>query len=412
MTWDTHHSSGCNTNTKSSWAHHERETTRQTGARRKTESDSEERMEQHVTDLLVWDFHTWPKTDWILLKQRNIWPREWVSLVNSTLSRWNVQRDIWWESPKQRWDIEDRNMLAKITVFVDSDFTGDPSLEGRARRDGPARSVATLWNLDRRLRAWQHWALEKRSFTQWCKDVKLDYPWDLCTKIWEFQWRSKCKVTVRRRFLWRIDWEQDSERNTLTRGTFWIQGRVQDGDLSIKNVLTVKNCTDVGMKPVSASVLQTILQVCRIGILLTMDPTEPMMDLVTVLETDSCQRWSWTSRREWKPVNGGRVWALLHDEEIMEAMASSKARARCKALARCSAKFCEHWLTPHLARTFRAHGCVMVTAGESRYRRYQDQPMCARTELFRQESVGRRVFFDFVDPSLNPVSLLNVSLPL
>ena len=36
---------------------------------------------------------------------------------------------------------------------------------------------------------------------------------------------------------------------------FWIQGRVQDGDLSIKNVLAVKNCTDVGMKPVSASVL-------------------------------------------------------------------------------------------------------------------------------------------------------------
>ena len=54
----------------------------------------------------------------------------------------------------------------------------------------------------------------------------------------------------------------------------------------------------------------------------------------------------------------------------------------------------------------------MVTAGESIYRRYQDQPMCARTELFRQESVGRRVFFDFVDPSLNPVSLLNVSSAL
>ena len=34
----------------------------------------------------------------------------------------------------------------------------------------------------------------------------------------------------------------------------------------------------------------TTLQVCRIGILLTMDPTESMMDLVTGLETDSCQR--------------------------------------------------------------------------------------------------------------------------
>ena len=37
---------------------------------------------------------------------------------------------------------------------------------------------------------------------------------------------------------------------------FWIQERVQDGDLSIKKVLTAKNCADVGTKPVSASVLQ------------------------------------------------------------------------------------------------------------------------------------------------------------
>ena len=35
---------------------------------------------------------------------------------------------------------------------------------------------------------------------------------------------------------------------------FWIQERVQDGDLSIKKVLTAKNCADVGTKPVSASI--------------------------------------------------------------------------------------------------------------------------------------------------------------
>ena len=45
---------------------------------------------------------------------------------------------------------------------------------------------------------------------------------------------------------------------------FWIQERVQDGDLSINKVLTAKNCADVGT---------TTLQVCRIGVLLTMDPT-------------------------------------------------------------------------------------------------------------------------------------------
>ena len=37
---------------------------------------------------------------------------------------------------------------------------------------------------------------------------------------------------------------------------FWIQERVQDGDLIIKKVLTAKNCADVGTKPVFASVLQ------------------------------------------------------------------------------------------------------------------------------------------------------------
>ena len=37
---------------------------------------------------------------------------------------------------------------------------------------------------------------------------------------------------------------------------FWIQERVQDGELSIKKVLTAKNCADVGTKSVSALVLQ------------------------------------------------------------------------------------------------------------------------------------------------------------
>ena len=51
---------------------------------------------------------------------------------------------------------------------------------------------------------------------------------------------------------------------------FWIQERVQEGDFSIKKVLTAKNCADVGTKPVSTSVLQ---QHCKIAILLTVDPT-------------------------------------------------------------------------------------------------------------------------------------------
>ena len=48
---------------------------------------------------------------------------------------------------------------------------------------------------------------------------------------------------------------------------FVVQERVQDGYLSIKKVPTATNGADVGTKPVSA------LQMCKIGILLTMDPT-------------------------------------------------------------------------------------------------------------------------------------------
>ena len=55
--------------------------------------------------------------------------------------------------------------------------------------------------------------------------------------------------------------------------SFWIQERVQDGDLSIKKVPTAKNCEDVGTKPGVCFSTATTLQVCRIGFLLDMDPT-------------------------------------------------------------------------------------------------------------------------------------------
>ena len=54
---------------------------------------------------------------------------------------------------------------------------------------------------------------------------------------------------------------------------FWVQERVQDGDPSLKKVPTAKNCEDVGTKPVAAFSTTTTWQVCRIGVLLTMDPT-------------------------------------------------------------------------------------------------------------------------------------------
>ena len=46
---------------------------------------------------------------------------------------------------------------------------------------------------------------------------------------------------------------------------FWVQERVQDGNLSIKKVLTAKSCADVGTKPVSASAPQ---QHCKFAALI------------------------------------------------------------------------------------------------------------------------------------------------
>ena len=73
---------------------------------------------------------------------------------------------------------------------------------------------------------------------------------------------------------------------------FWIQERAQDGDLSVKKVLTVKNCADVGTQPVSASILQ---QRCKFAgwyssdhgshTPLQDDGDGPMMYLVTGLQT-------------------------------------------------------------------------------------------------------------------------------
>ena len=49
--------------------------------------------------------------------------------------------------------------------------------------------------------------------------------------------------------------------------------RVRDGDLTIKSVPTTKNSADVGKISVSAIITTKTLQVCRIGLLLSMDPT-------------------------------------------------------------------------------------------------------------------------------------------
>ena len=157
-----------------------------------------------------------------------------------------------------------------------------------------------------------------RASTLWWEGVKLDYPCDPCTWIWEFWWKLTSEVTDLRLILWRIGWEQDPERNTLIHDIFQVQERGQDGDLSIKKVLTAKNCADVGTKPVFASVL---LQHCKIA---GDWPWIPKLHYKIMghlwnrvgarrtkqKDTDHCRNWLWTLRRmqNWvKPWKRGRV---------------------------------------------------------------------------------------------------------
>ena len=61
------------------------------------------------------------------------------------------------------------------------------------------------------------------------------------------------------------DWLGAGQRTKhIDKGYFWIQERVQDGDLSLKNVPSSKNCADVGTKPISASVLQQHCKFARL----------------------------------------------------------------------------------------------------------------------------------------------------
>ena len=82
------------------------------------------------------DFHIWPKTDWTLQNPRSIWPSE-VSEPREFefISTETCIAISGWETPNLHCDFRDKNTWTKITVFVDSDFAGDPISRKRARRD-------------------------------------------------------------------------------------------------------------------------------------------------------------------------------------------------------------------------------------------------------------------------------------
>ena len=124
---------------------------------------------------------------------------------------------------------------------------------------------------------------------------------------------------------------------------FWVQERVQDGDLSIKKVPTAKNCADVGIEASPCFCTTTTLQVCRDWY--SNDPT-PHYEMKgddpnsgsggSDAETDDVH--DHVSRRMCELSGMADEFDISHDERIKTATA--RARARCKATA-----MAQHWQT-------------------------------------------------------------------
>ena len=158
-------------------------------------------------------------------------------------------------TPKAALRFRRQKHVAKITVFVDSDFAGDPvsrkSTTGLVAQIGyhTVKSGSTPQSLT---------ALSVGE-AEFCAVVKGGQV-GLSLRSMYQDLGIPMKIEIQ---------SDSSTANSLTdrlgagQGTkhidtryFWMQERVQDGDLSIKKVLTAKNCADVVTKPVSASVLQ------------------------------------------------------------------------------------------------------------------------------------------------------------
>ena len=142
-------------------------------------------------------------------------------------------------------------------------------------------------------------------------------------------YRIQLKIEIKSDSSTAIDWEQDSDRRTLTRGTFGYKNEFMMETSVSRKFLRRKTAQMWNEASLCFSSALT-LQVCRIGILLTKlhykmkvtslwwiwwrgcrpdVNTETRAQKQTVLSDDrehrdGCATWV-------KPVNGGQVWALL-----------------------------------------------------------------------------------------------------
>ena len=153
--------------------------------------------------------------------------------------------------PKAALRLRRQTHVDKITVFVDSDFAGDPasrkSTTGLVAQIGnhTVESGSTLQSLTAlSVGEAEFYAVVKRG--QVGPSLRsMNQDRGLPTKI-EIQSDSSTANSLTDRL------RAGQRTKHIDTRYFWIQERVQDRDLSIKKVLTAKNCADVGTKPVSA----------------------------------------------------------------------------------------------------------------------------------------------------------------
>ena len=369
--------------------------------------------------------------------------------VNSTLSRWNVQLGIWWESPKQLWDFEDRNMLTTSQSSCTTTLLVTQS-RGTARRDWWLRSVTTLWNLDRRFGAWQHWAFWEAEFyavverrSSWTI-LEICIPGSgIANEDWNTQWQFDGEF---------IDGSignresNEAHRHAVRLGTRTSPRRrpqYQEGANSKER----RRCWKEARLCFSTA---TILQVCRIGNLLTKDLTlyykmkadeandasggrccwpdmntenryRQRPDSITrkhkSTDTIICQRWLWTSRRNrWLWTSRRNQWTVDENGLVSRSTdhdSSYKKQTKGKVQSNGKMQREKLWTLAgaELGENFQRSPWTRDDS-VSRYPWYQDHVVTghepsviastlwigwdavdqARFELFRQESVGWRAF--------------------
>ena len=176
-------------------------------------------------------------------------PREFVFVPLKRAARYLVGK------PKAALRYRRQNHVDRSTVFVDSDFAGDPG--SRKSTTGPVaqignhtvKSGSTLQSLTAlSVGGAEFYAVVKGGQVGLSLRSK-NQDLGILMKL-EIQSDSSTANSLKDRL------GAGQRTKHIDTRYFWIQERIQDGDLSIKKVPTAKNFADVRTKPVSASVLQ------------------------------------------------------------------------------------------------------------------------------------------------------------